>query len=102
MNTGPAKQWEVGLPSGFAARVTWHTYDGLDVGIASRIDLIFFKLEAAADQPTSDSRHFRDLVALAPTHHELEAAVRWARLKNVGGDYHNIIGRVAEHARNAQ
>jgi hypothetical protein len=102
LNTGPAKQWDVGLPDGFATRVVWHTYGGLDVGIASRIDLIFFKLEAAADQPTSNSRHFRDLVALAPTDEELEAAMQWARLKNVGADYLNIIETVAEHVRNAR
>jgi len=102
LNTGPAKQWDIGLPNGFSTRVIWHTYDGLDVGIASQIDLVFFKLKAAADQPTSNSRHFRDLVAIAPTDEALEAAIQWARLKNVGTDYHNIIARVAEHVRNAR
>ena len=97
MNRGPAGQWDIGLPAGFAERVKWRSYGGLDVGVADRIDLIFFKLEAAADQPSSDSRHFRDLVALNPSDEEVAAAAKWAREKNAGTEYQTIIDRVIAH-----
>jgi hypothetical protein len=97
MNRGPAGQWDVGLPPGFAERVKWRTYGGLDVGLADRLDLICFKLEAAADQPTSDSRHFRDLVALNPSDEEIVVASKWAHEKNVGIEYETIIDRVIAH-----
>ncbi len=97
MNGGPAGQWDIGLPAGFAERVHWSSYGGLDVGVADRIDLIFFKLEAAADQPSSDSRHFRDLVALNPSDEEVAIAAKWAREKNVGTEYQTIIDRVIAH-----
>jgi Nucleotidyltransferase of unknown function (DUF6036) len=94
LNRGPAGQWDVGLPPGFATRVRWRSYAKLDVGIADRVDLIYFKLEAAADQPTSDNRHFTDLVALNPTSDELAAAARWAKEVNAGSEYHGILDRV--------
>lgn len=100
MNAGPAKQWDIGLPPGFADRLHWRSYPGLDVGIADRRDLIFFKLEAAADQPDANNRHFRDLLALTPTDLELEAAADWAREKNVGARYHEILDHVIGHVRN--
>lgn len=97
MNRGPAGQWDVGFPPGFAGRVKWRTYGGLDVGLADRLDLICFKLEAAADQPSSDSRHFRDLVALNPSDEEIAVASKWAHEKNVGVEYETIIDRVIAH-----
>ncbi len=100
MNREPAGQWDVGFPEGFAERVEWRTHGGLDVGVASRIDLIFFKLEAAADQPDSSSRHFGDLVALNPSDDELDRAAEWARSKNAGAEYHDIIERVIRHVQN--
>jgi len=99
MNREPAGQWDVGFPEGFTERVEWRTHGGLDVGVASRIDLIFFKLEAAADQPDSNSRHFRDLVALNPSNDELDRAAEWARSKNAGTEYHDIIERVIRHVQ---
>jgi hypothetical protein len=99
MNRGPAGQWDVGLPQGFAERVQWRTHGGLDVGVASRLDLIFFKLEAAADQPDSNSRHFDDLVALNPSDSGLEQAAEWARSKNVGPEYHEFIERAIHHVQ---
>jgi hypothetical protein len=102
MNGGPANQWDIGLPPGFADRVHWRTYRGLDVGIADRLDLIFLKLEAAADQPSSDSRHFRDLIALDCTDQELAMALEWAQAKNVGDAYHTILDRVITHVTNSR
>jgi len=97
MNTGPAGQWDIGFLQGFAARIAWTTYGGLDVGLADRLDLICFKLDAAADQPTSNNRHFRDLVALNPSDRELAIASEWVHQKNVGAEHHNIIDRVAAY-----
>jgi hypothetical protein len=97
MNTGPAGQWDVGFLQGFAARITWTTYGGLDVGLADRLDLICFKLDAAADQPTSNSRHFRDLVALNPSDREIGIASEWVHEQNVGVEHHTIIDRVVAH-----
>lgn len=100
MNRGPAGQWDVGFLPGFAERVKWTTYGGLDLGLADRLDLICFKLEAAADQPTSDSRHFRDLVALNPSDEEIAVAAKWAHEKNVGVEYDAIIDRVIAYVTN--
>ncbi len=102
MNRGPAAQWDIGLPPGFSERVHWRRYGGLDIGLADRLDLICLKLEAAADQPTDDSRHFRDLIALACTDDELTKAAAWARTKNVGAEYHAILDRVLEHVANSR
>lgn len=98
MNRGPAGQWDVGLPPGFAERIEWRRYGALDVGICARIDLIHFKLEAAADQPDANNRHFRDLVALEPTDDELAQAAEWVRSKNVGPDHHAVLEKVIDHA----
>lgn len=97
LNRGPAGQWDVGLPPGFAERVQWRQYAALDVGLCARIDLIFFKLEAAADQPTSNNRHYRDLLALHPSHAELQQAADWVRSKNVGPEFHSILDAVIAH-----
>lgn len=102
MNRGPANQWDIGLPPGFAARLHWRSYHGLDIGVADRRDLIFFKLEAASDQPDANNRHFRDLLALMPTELELASAADWAREKNVGTRYHEILDHVVSHVRNSR
>lgn len=82
LNAGPAGQWDLGLPEGFASRLHWRHYSALDVGIADPVDLVFFKLEAAADQPDASNRHFNDLVALNPSPDDLQNALIWAREKN--------------------
>jgi hypothetical protein len=97
LNRGPANQWDIGLPPGFEQRVKWQSFAALDVGVADRLDLIFFKLEAAADQPDSANRHCQDLIALNPSRAELEKAAEWVRAKNVGPDYHEILDRVIKH-----
>lgn len=79
LNTGPAGFWKTGLPPGLAARLRWRVYGGLEVGLVDRHDLIFFKLYAAMDHRGPDSVHFQDLLALAPTDQELEAAGQWVR-----------------------
>lgn len=77
MNTTVAGQWQTGLPPGFASRITWNRDAGLWVGVAGRLDLIYLKLYAAADDTGPASRHFADLRALRPTAEELAAARAW-------------------------
>ncbi len=77
LNTTVGAQWRTGLPPGFASRIVWHADAGLWVGIAGRLDLIYFKLYAAADDIGPASRHFTDLLALRPTADELAAARTW-------------------------
>ena len=79
--------------------MVWRTYGGLEVGLASRYDLIFFKLYAAADQPGPDSVHFQDLLALGPSDEELEAAARWVRDQDPGSDFANYARAERNRAR---
>ena len=85
LNPGPASILNEnlpnqGFPSGFQDRLTRRDFGpALSVYLASRYDLIYFKLYAAVDQG-GPSRHFTDLVDLKPTDDELLAAVAWARL----------------------
>jgi hypothetical protein len=104
MNTGPALQWQQGLPPGLATRITWRHYGpadapdvGLDVGLVARYDLIFFKLYAAADHANTRSVHYRDLLALAPTRGELDAAAAWVRRQDVAPEFHAILDQLIAH-----
>jgi len=106
LNTGPALQWRQGLPPGLASRTRWFHYGppdvpemGLDVGIASRFDLIFFKLYAAVDHANTRSVHYHDLLALAPTDDELIAAADWVRPQNASPEFHVILDDVVAHVR---
>ena len=96
LNGGPGGQWDnpSPLPPGFESRVHWQSFGGLEVGIADRFDLVHFKLEAAADHPTSANRHFRDLLALSPTPPELRTAANWVRENNADNGYYASVERV--------
>jgi hypothetical protein len=76
LNPGPASLMDFGLPPGFEDRVTVRTYGGLEVHVAGRTDLIFFKLYAAVDTGPR-SKHFTDLQVLDPSDDELLSAARW-------------------------
>jgi hypothetical protein len=106
MNTGPALQWKQGLPPGLAGRLQWVHYGpadaptlGLDVGLVSRYDLVFFKLYAAADHATTRSVHYKDLLALVPTNDELRAAAEWVRPQNASPAFHDILDQLVDHVR---
>jgi hypothetical protein len=106
MNTGPALQWQQGLPEGLGERVQWRHYGppaapdlGLDIGLVSRLDLIFFKLYAAADYATTRSVHYKDLIALSPASHELTAAADWVRPQTVSPEFHSILDQLVSHVR---
>lgn len=77
-NPGPASLLDFGLPAGFLARCVVATFGALRVHLASRFDQVHFKLYAAADQGPR-SKHFLDLMQLAPTKDELASASDWCR-----------------------
>ncbi|HPB51641.1 MAG TPA: DUF6036 family nucleotidyltransferase [Myxococcota bacterium] len=81
LNNGPSSGdggiFRLGLPAGFAGRVTWQKIgDRLWVGLVSRYDQIHFKLYAGVDR--SGGYHADDLRALAPNDDEMVAAAAWA------------------------
>ena len=90
LNNGPSSGegglFRMGLPEGFAERVTWKMFgDNLTVGFIGRHDQIHFKLYAAVDQ--MGSYHATDLQALEPTEEELLVAVAWTRTHDVSEGY---------------
>lgn len=99
LNTGPASQWSTGLPPGLSGRVSWRDYGGLVVGLVARIDLIHFKLYAAADDRGPESVHFQDLLALSPSDEDLETAARWVREQDTSPEFAAILTQVIDHAR---
>ncbi|MGH8335407.1 MAG: DUF6036 family nucleotidyltransferase [Gammaproteobacteria bacterium] len=102
LNTGPAGQWLIGLPVGFADRVVWPStldFGGLIVGLAGRSDLIAFKLFAAADHRDAHSVHYQDLRALRPTLAELDAAVDWLVGQDQGPEWATTLERLMQYAR---
>jgi hypothetical protein len=90
-------QWNTGLPPGFARRVHWERYAGLWVGLADRLDLIYLKLFAAADDVGPQSRHFQDLLALAPNAGELSQAREWIKTQDIAPEFTRIVDEVIAH-----
>lgn len=99
MNTTAGLQWKTGLPPGFADRIHWCQYDGLSLGLADRHDLILMKLYAAADSEGPSSVHYQDLLALKPTHDELDAAAIWVRSQDTSREFSLILKQVVEQAK---
>jgi hypothetical protein len=93
MNGEFSAQLTLGLPAGFLARTERREYGSLTVRLASRIDQIFFKLYADADQRPGGKHHV-DLVALQPTRSELSMAAEWVRSQE--RDPSVIDGRLRE------
>lgn len=86
LNLGPVGLLDAGLPQGFLARCRVEDFGALRVYIANRYDLIHTKLYAAVDQgPTS--KHMSDLLALAPTPAELDAARAWCCIQDVSAPF---------------
>ena len=99
MNTTVGLQWKTGLPPGFEARIHWHRFGGLWLGCADRYDLIFLKLYAAADSEGPSSVHYQDLIALKPTHEELDVAALWLRSQDPSPQFAHILEQVLEYAK---
>lgn len=100
LNTMAGLQWQTGLPPGLEGRIEWREFGGLRVGLASRYDLIFLKLYAAADDVGPESVHYQDLLALQPTRAELRAAAGWISGQDTSDVFRDIVeevvGRVQE------
>ena len=97
LNTVVGMQWETGLPPGFEDRIEWRLFGSLWVGLPGRIDFVFLKLYAAADDVGPKSRHFKDLEALRPTEEELRAAAGWIRTQDPSPAMDDIVSQVISH-----
>lgn len=81
LNNGPSRGdgglYRAGLPKGLVTRSEKRRYGKtLAVYLIGRLDQIYFKLPAAADQ--GGGRHLTDLLELKPQADELLGAARWA------------------------
>ena len=82
VNAGPFELFTMGLPEGFADRMSTYFYGGLTLHLAGRFDQICFKLYASVDQGPQ-SKHFADLKSLKPTQAELQRAAAWCKIHDV-------------------
>ena len=100
LNPGPTGLLDLGLPAGFTDRLTRRDYASmLRVSFASRVDQVFFKLDALADR--QEPRDFTDLRQLEPTPAELRDAARWARTHNTPGPFDRSAPDTRPLARSA-
>jgi hypothetical protein len=90
LNAGPTDLLRFGLPEGFPERTVVKTYGPLTIRVASRIDQVFFKLYASADDAPG-SQHIQDLRALDPTPEELLAGARWAMTHDPSGGFRTMM-----------
>jgi hypothetical protein len=102
MNTTVGAQWDTGLPPGFAKRVRWRQVGGLQLGVASRLDLTFLKLYAAVDSEGPQSVHYQDLLALRPEVGELRAAAEWVTTQDTSAEFARMLREVLEHVSQDQ
>jgi len=94
LNLGPASLLELGLPAGFADRLSRAVFGALVVWFAGVYDLICLKLNAAADHWPSRDRHLEDLRALHPTWAELAEGARWARTHDPSPAFRSLLAAV--------
>jgi hypothetical protein len=90
VNLGPESLLDLGLPDGFVGRLERHDYGGLVTWLASRFDMICFKLYAAVDQGPR-SRHLQDLRELGPERDELLTAARWSVTHDPSPGYRSLL-----------
>ncbi len=96
INLGPASLMDLGLPAGFAERLERFAYgEGLGVWLASRYDMVCFKLYAAVDQGTR-SHHFQDLQELQPGRDELLSAAQWTMSHDISAAYRDLLVAILE------
>lgn len=91
LNAGPAGLLDLGLPDGFASRVSIRRFGSLEVHLPGRRDLIAFKLFAAADLYPANRKHVQDLRAIAATQVELAAAAEWARTHDDSAAFGHLV-----------
>ena len=96
INLGADSLLDLGLPAGFETRLERTQYgDGLGVWMASRLDMICFKLYAAVDQGTR-SHHFQDLRDLRPKPDELLMAARWTTTHDPSPAFRGLLVSMIE------
>ena len=89
LNNGPASQFVMGLPPGFADRLQRVDIGNkLTIHYISRADQIYFKTFASAGR---GGYHIADLKALAPTHEEILRAALWCMEQDVSEGFRFII-----------
>lgn len=89
LNNGPASQFRLGLPEGFAARLhRVRIGELLVIDYISRLDQIYFKTFASADR---GGYHISDLKALHPTNEEMLAAAQWCTSQDVSEGFRFIL-----------
>ena len=89
LNNGPASQFRLGLPEGFAARLhRVRIGELLVIDYISRLDQIYFKTFASADR---GGYHISDLKALRPTDEEMLAAAQWCTSQDVSEGFRFIL-----------
>lgn len=94
LNNGPASQFRMGLPEGFASRLLrMDIGEKLSVHFISRTDQIYFKLFASVDR---GGYHITDLKALQPTAEEITAAARWCFTQDVSAGFRFLLNNLLE------
>lgn len=94
LNNGPASQFRMGLPEGFASRLLrMDIGEKLSVHFISRTDQIYFKLFASVDR---GGYHITDLKALQPTAEEITAAARWCLTQDVSAGFRFLLNNLLE------
>ena len=93
LNNEPSRDghglFQMGLPEGLLNRTLCRTYgSSLQVYYVDRIDLVYFKLYAAA---RAGGRHVDDLMALAPKEYELQNAATWALACDGSEDFRKAV-----------
>lgn len=96
LNPGPTDQLKHELPDGFSQRTTTHVFGGLTIQLAARFDQICLKLYAAADSGP-ESKHVRDLLALAPDDVEINDAAAWVKQQDASDDFARFVDSVIAH-----
>lgn len=89
LNNGPASQFTMGLPPGFAARLQCEAVgEKLTIHYISRVDQIYFKTFASADR---GGYHITDLKALQPSDAELLRAALWCMEQDVSEGFRFVL-----------
>ena len=96
LNVGPQSLIDLGLPAGFASRLTCRRFGALGIWSAGVYDMICFKLYAAADHWPTRDRHIADLRALEPTPAQLVSAAAWARTQDPSAGFRGLLVAVLE------
>jgi hypothetical protein len=94
LNNEPSRNvgglFQMGLPHGIADRLTKQVFSPrLTIYYIGRLDQIYFKLYAVADQ--RDDTHIADLRALKPTEAELADAAWWAMTHDVSEGFRMVL-----------